>query len=225
VSLTSDLNRIAEQKRIAIILDKADFIRKKRQAAIKLTEELLRSQFLKMFGDPVINPKGWEIVKLKSQVAEFRYGTNSKCHEVNKDNDLPVLRIPNLTNESISWNDIKYAEINKKEKEKILLKKDDILFVRSNGNSEYISRCAVFEENYSDIVYASYIIRARLKSNAQLIASFIRDVISFPSYRTYLVSAARTTAGNYNINIERLESLNLINPPLKKQKNIYSILL
>jgi type I restriction enzyme, S subunit len=48
-----------EQRRIAAILDKADAIRRKRQEAIQLTEELLRSTFLEMFGDPVVNRKGW----------------------------------------------------------------------------------------------------------------------------------------------------------------------
>ncbi len=55
---------LPEQKRIAAILDKADAIRKKRQEAIRLTEELLRSAFLEMFGDPVTNPKGWPVKEL-----------------------------------------------------------------------------------------------------------------------------------------------------------------
>jgi type I restriction enzyme S subunit len=58
------LPSLPEQKRIAAILDKADAIRRKRQEAIRLTEELLRSAFLEMFGDPVTNPKGWEVKKL-----------------------------------------------------------------------------------------------------------------------------------------------------------------
>jgi type I restriction enzyme S subunit len=54
---------LAEQKRIAAILDKADAIRRKRQQAIQLADEFLRSVFLDMFGDPVTNPKGWEVRK------------------------------------------------------------------------------------------------------------------------------------------------------------------
>ena len=53
------LPSLAEQRRIAAILDKADAIRRKRQETIRLTEEFLRSAFLDMFGDPVANPKGW----------------------------------------------------------------------------------------------------------------------------------------------------------------------
>ncbi|MGL5936794.1 MAG: restriction endonuclease subunit S, partial [Cetobacterium sp.] len=57
---------ITEQKRIAAILDKADAIRQKRQQAIALADDFLRSVFLDMFGDPVTNPKGWEVIKLGS---------------------------------------------------------------------------------------------------------------------------------------------------------------
>ncbi|HAS6027978.1 restriction endonuclease subunit S [Vibrio vulnificus] len=53
-----------EQKRIAAILDKADAIRQKRKQAIALADEFLRSVFLEMFGDPVTNPKGWEVKAL-----------------------------------------------------------------------------------------------------------------------------------------------------------------
>jgi type I restriction enzyme S subunit len=50
---------LPEQRRIANILDQADAIRRKRRETIALTEELLRSAFLEMFGDPVTNPKRW----------------------------------------------------------------------------------------------------------------------------------------------------------------------
>lgn len=53
-----------EQKRIGAILDKADVIRRKRQQAINLADDFLRSVFLDMFGDPVSNPKSWEVKKL-----------------------------------------------------------------------------------------------------------------------------------------------------------------
>ena len=57
---------LKEQKRIAAILDKADAIRRKRQQAIDLADQLLRSVFLDMFGDPVTNPKGWKLVSFGS---------------------------------------------------------------------------------------------------------------------------------------------------------------
>lgn len=57
---------LEEQKRIAAILDKADAIRQKRQQAIALADDFLRSIFLSMFGDPVTNSKGWPTKQLKT---------------------------------------------------------------------------------------------------------------------------------------------------------------
>jgi type I restriction enzyme S subunit len=50
-SLEIPLPPLDEQKRIAAILDKADAIRRKRQEAIQLADDFLRSVFLDMFGD------------------------------------------------------------------------------------------------------------------------------------------------------------------------------
>ncbi|MBK7583365.1 MAG: restriction endonuclease subunit S [Myxococcales bacterium] len=64
---------VPEQRRIADILDKADAIRRKRKQAMALTEDLLRSAFLDMFGDPVTNPKGWESVAIEDIASSDRH--------------------------------------------------------------------------------------------------------------------------------------------------------
>jgi type I restriction enzyme S subunit len=65
---------LSEQKRIAGILDKADAIRRKRQQAIGLTEQFLRSTFLDMFGDPVTNPKNWPVEVAEKVAVDDRSG-------------------------------------------------------------------------------------------------------------------------------------------------------
>ncbi len=67
---------LAEQKRIASILDKADAIRRTRRQAIQLADEFLRSVFLDMFGDPVINPNGWETKRLNEICKKITDGTH-----------------------------------------------------------------------------------------------------------------------------------------------------
>lgn len=80
------------QKRVAAILDKADAIRRKRQEAIALTEQLLRSTFLEMFGDPVTNPKGWPEVTL-GEVASIRTGkTPSRDNPANYGGSVPWVK-------------------------------------------------------------------------------------------------------------------------------------
>jgi type I restriction enzyme S subunit len=85
------------QRRIADILDKADAICRKRKDAIALTDELLRSAFLEMLGDPVTNPKGWKTVPLEHLVDNDRgisYGVVQRGPEV--DDGVPVVRISNF---------------------------------------------------------------------------------------------------------------------------------
>lgn len=52
-----------EQRRIAAILDQAETLRTQRRAALAQLDSLTQSLFLEMFGDPVLNPKGWSVAK------------------------------------------------------------------------------------------------------------------------------------------------------------------
>jgi type I restriction enzyme S subunit len=58
------LPAIEEQKRIAAILDQADWLRRLRQRAIDRLNTLGQAIFYEMFGDPVTNPKGWKVSEL-----------------------------------------------------------------------------------------------------------------------------------------------------------------
>ncbi|MCI0412183.1 restriction endonuclease subunit S [bacterium] len=58
------LPSLPEQRRIAAILDKADELRAKRYDSISKVQEMIKAQFIEIFGDPVGNSKGWEVKKL-----------------------------------------------------------------------------------------------------------------------------------------------------------------
>lgn len=80
---------LAKQKRIAAILDKADAIRRKRQQALRLTDDFLRSVFLDMFGDPVVNPMGWEVLGLLDACKMVSGATPSKARKDFWDGEIP----------------------------------------------------------------------------------------------------------------------------------------
>lgn len=61
---TIPLFSLVQQKRIAAILDKADALRAKRRKALEQLDALAQAIFIEMFGDPVLNPKGWETKRL-----------------------------------------------------------------------------------------------------------------------------------------------------------------
>ena len=88
---------LAEQKRIAGILDAADALRAKRREALTQLDILLQSIFLDMFGDPVTNPMGWEVSRL-ADVVEFHAGSSLPSGEdfVGQDGGYLNLKVSDL---------------------------------------------------------------------------------------------------------------------------------
>ena len=109
-SLQIPLPRLAEQKRIAGILDAADAVRVKRREALAQLDTLLQSTFLDMFGDPVTNPMGWPQTSLSAISEELRdgpFGSNLKSsHYV--ESGVRVLRLQNIGVGEILNDDLAY---------------------------------------------------------------------------------------------------------------------
>lgn len=64
---------LAEQRRIAEVLDRAEALRAKRRAALGQLDSLTQSLFLDLFGDPILNPRKWPQEKLET-FFHFRTG-------------------------------------------------------------------------------------------------------------------------------------------------------
>ena len=102
-SLTIPLPPLAEQKRIAAILDAADALRTKRREALAQLDALLQSTFLTLFGDPVTNPMGWEVKPL-DDLCSFLSGYAWKASAFNSDQKgNPVIRIQNVGTQSTDF--------------------------------------------------------------------------------------------------------------------------
>jgi Restriction endonuclease S subunits len=99
---------LEEQKRIAAILDKADAIRQKRQQAIELADEFLRSVFLDMFGDPLINPKGWDVESLSSLI-HIQGGYAFKSADFGTEG-IPVVKIGNANKKGFTAENIDFIQ-------------------------------------------------------------------------------------------------------------------
>ena len=97
LELQIPLPPLAEQKRIAGILDAADALRAKRREALAQLDTLLQSTFLDMFGDPLTNPMGWEVRRL-ADVAEFHAGSSLPAGEefIGQDGGYLNLKVSDL---------------------------------------------------------------------------------------------------------------------------------
>ena len=63
-TLQIPLPAISEQKRVAVLLEQADRLRRTRRYALELSDTFLPAAFLELFGDHVRNPKGFRITEL-----------------------------------------------------------------------------------------------------------------------------------------------------------------
>mgnify|MGYP000877081046 CR=1 FL=1 len=82
------------QRQIADVLDHANTLIEKRKAQIGKLDLLVKSQFVEMFGDPVMNPKGWAIGTIRDLVSEVKYGTSKPAVDNGK---YTYLRMNNIT--------------------------------------------------------------------------------------------------------------------------------
>jgi type I restriction enzyme S subunit len=204
---------LEEQRRIAAILDKADGVRRKRKEAIRLTEELLKSTFLEMFGDPVTNPKGWEICSMKKIVVETQYGTAEKSQEVM--GGLPILRMNNITySGEIDLNSLKWCQIPSKDEDKFTVKRGDLLFNRTNS-PELVGKTAVWRSD-GKFAYAGYLIRVRFdksKANSEYVSAFLNSNYG----KRYLLEKAKPSINMSNFSASEFLKIPILLPDIETQ--------
>jgi type I restriction enzyme, S subunit len=209
-----------EQRHIIDILSRAEGIIRLRREAQKKSEEMIPALFLDMFGDPTTNPKGWNEVLLGSVIKEFRYGTSRKSGPTG----YPTLRISNVIGNHLDPSEIKLVDVPDGEAQRLRLHNGDLLFVRTNGNPDYVGRSAVFNTETirvagfapENCLYASYLIRGRIMREI-ISPHYLQVFLSSVEGRHRLKERCRTSAGQYNINIDGLSNISLPLPPLDEQ--------
>ena len=92
---------LAEQKRIAGILDAADALRAKRRETLAQLDTLLQSTFLDMFGDPVTNPMGWDTFNLEQVGQVITGNTPSRKRPEYYGDDIEWIKSDNINDPSV----------------------------------------------------------------------------------------------------------------------------
>ena len=201
-----------EQLKIADIIFKISDIVKKRIKELDTLDELVKARFVEMFGDPVKNPKGWEVVTIGDIVTEVRYGTSKPAVEGGK---YPYLRMNNLTADGhLDLNDLKYIDIPDDEIEKCVVRKGDVLFNRTNS-IELVGKTVVFDLQ-EDMIIAGYIIRVRL--NKRLLPEILSQYMNLEALKDILRSMAKGAVNQANINAQELQSIKVYIPDMELQK-------
>ena len=203
---------LVEQEEIEKKLTLTQKIIEKRRQELSYLDEIIKARFVEMFGDPVKNPKGWEVVSIGDIVTEVRYGTSKPAVEGGK---YPYLRMNNLTADGhLDLNDLKYIDIPDDEIEKCVVRKGDVLFNRTNS-IELVGKTVVFDLQ-EDMIIAGYIIRVRL--NKRLLPEILSQYMNLEALKDILRSMAKGAVNQANINAQELQSIKVYIPDMGLQK-------
>lgn len=215
-----NLPPVEEQKRIAAILDKVDAIRCKRQQAIDLADQFLCSVFLDMFGDPVTNPKGWELLSLEA-VGVVQGGLQVTKKRSDYPIELPYLRVANVYRDLLNLDEVKLMRITDAEADRIKLQKGDILIVEGHGNPAEIGRCAVWDGSIPGCIHQNHLIRFRC-DQTKVLPEFLSRFINSEGGRRQMMAAGNTTSGLNTISTRIVKETTIICPPLELQEEYLS---
>ncbi|WP_429049946.1 restriction endonuclease subunit S [Aeromonas veronii] len=221
-SLEIPLPPFEEQKRIAAILDKADAIRQKRQQAITLADDFLRSVFLDMFGDPVTNPKGWEVIKLGS-CCRFQGGFAFKSEDY-CDSGIPLVKITNVHFENIDWSDVSYVPADFLDtKAEFALKDEDLVMAMTRPIIKSLNAVKVIEVKEMDL---PCLLNQRVGRFIDYENSFKKHFLKYLLYSDFFMNEVEklcSVALQPNISAKQIEAITCYIPPIELQDEFSQI--
>ncbi len=127
----------------------------------------------------------------------------------------------NIIDGHVSFDDLKYIDLEPDEEAKYLLRQGDVLFNRTNS-AELVGKSAVYPGGRR-AVFASYLIRI-VVDQQQALPQFVIAYINSPAGRQYIESQLTRAIGQVNVNAQKLKAMPLPIPPLSEQRRILDYL-
>ena len=208
------LPSLAEQRRIAEILDQADGLRRLRAEADSKASHILPAIFLKMFGDPATNPKGWDTKPFREILTESpRNGLSPSSAGILHAKVLTLSAITGTKFDETAVKDSQFESLSSGNKK---VDCRDFLVCRGNGNLGLMGRARFPHRTLSDTLFPDTIIAARVNPK-QVDRSYLEALWQTKWMRLQIESRSTTTSGIHKINQATLGSLPVRLPPLPLQ--------
>ena len=168
-------------------------------------------------------PESWKLVNFASVRERLQYGTSVRCtYDVS---ERPVLRIPNIEPSCVIADDLKYCKLTGDDAAKYQLEDGDLVFIRTNGVLDRLGSCAVYNGYPANALFASYLIRAKVRSDyvvPHFAAFFFGSELGTSIVAGRAISASD---GKFNLNTAAIDSLLLPLPAtLSEQREIVAVL-
>ncbi|WP_282015929.1 restriction endonuclease subunit S [Marinifilum flexuosum] len=216
-----------DQKRIAAILDEADYLNQKDRQLLDKYNELSHSIFFDMFGDPVVNPKSWETFKLKDLSVKILNGATPKGgSDVYVKKGITFFRSQNVWKNKLIYDDIAYLDEDTHYRmHNSSLKYGDLLITKTgriNTENSSLGRAAIFlgKDDSANINGHVYLIRLKKEINNK----FVLFILTTNSYRDYIRRVCVGGIDKRQINKDHLEEFPIIFPPKEQQKKFAVII-
>ena len=208
----------AEQKRLAAILDQADAIRRKRQQALRLTDDFLRSVFLDFFGDPVNNPKGWETCPLSDLIANgdtVNYGVIQPGTDY--PGGIPLVRAGDVASANPDVSKLKHIdpEIDGNY-ERSRLRGGEVLI----GCVGAVGATCIAPKSWKGVNIARAVARIRLRPDIE--AEFILALLRTEALQRYFTEEIRVVA-QPTLNIKQIKETKIMLPPATLRKQFVAL--
>lgn len=194
------------QQKIAAVLDKASALIEKRKAQIEKLDLLVKAQFIEMFGDPVTNPKGWEVKKLEECLVKIENGMSPNCETFPALSDREgVLKLSAVTYGYYQSQENKQLLPDTTFNSQIEVKDNDLLMTRKN-TYDLVGMSAYVFSTRSGLMLPDLIFRLVPKKIINRI--YLWQLINCGYFRDNIKRLASGTSGSMpNISKERLRSL------------------
>ena len=167
--------------------------------------------------EPYALQPGWEWVRLGEIRRVIEYGTSQKAHEFPK--GVPILRMNNILDGKVLLENLKYVEDTIDELPRLYLKKNDLLFNRTNSY-ELVGKTGLFRGDDDRYTFASYLIRIAL-FHEYLDASYINISMNSGYFRkTQIEPEITQQCGQANFNGTKLGMSSIPLPPHAEQHRI-----
>lgn len=160
-------------------------------------------------------PKAWEVVRLGDALELCQYGLSVPMYEHGK---YPIIRMDELVGGYVNPEIAKRVDLDENTFQAFRLKKGDVLFNRTNSY-DLVGRTGIFLLD-GDYVFASYLIRLRLKRTFD--PRFLNYYLTSSRYR--LRRLATKAVHQANINATNLRKFRIPYPPLNEQQEIAKML-
>ena len=209
---------LSEQRRVAAILDKADTLRAQRERSLALLDDLLRSAFEEMFGDPVENHQGWEQGTFRALVkGSMRNGLSPSSKGTRPGR---VLTLSAVTGSRFMPTAAKDALFDRAPGQDQFAKPGLFLICRGNGNLGLVGTGKVVpsRSGTDGTLFPDTMIGADLDQD-RVCPPFVEWFWKTAVVRSQLERGARTTSGIHKVNQTTLGSVRVLLPPMEIQRS------